>query len=395
MSRVAISRLWRWTVFIAAGLIVLVIIALSVWRDDILRTSLDPKEPFQTYSPPRAPDYAQPAAWALLPKPGVDDRKVVDVFFVHPTTFNGGVHWNGPVDDAASQKQLMEVMLPNWAGPFHEFGRVYAPRYRQASLYSYLTQRDDAQQARRFAYGDVERAFRTYLAKDNDGRPFILVGVEQGGFLADRLLREIVAPDPALRSRLVAAYLIRTVVTAQSYGPTAAIPACRVRTQAHCVVGFGVAAKTGAERARELLGRSLLWGANDELETLNGRPALCVNPLTGAQDDAAAPATANLGAANAAGVPWGVRPAILPGQVSAHCSDGLLRVSRPRSSSLHDRGSWADRLKAPPFNVFYADLERDAKVRVGVALGLPNFADSLAPVTDSIPVRGSAIHHVN
>ena len=41
--------------------------AVYVWRDDILRTRLDPKEPFQTYDPPPAPDYAQRSAWALMP----------------------------------------------------------------------------------------------------------------------------------------------------------------------------------------------------------------------------------------------------------------------------------------------------------------------------------------
>lgn len=54
-----------------AAAIVLVALVLAaavyVWRDDILRTRLDPKEPFQTYDPPPAPDYAQRSAWALMP----------------------------------------------------------------------------------------------------------------------------------------------------------------------------------------------------------------------------------------------------------------------------------------------------------------------------------------
>jgi hypothetical protein len=394
-GRFEIRSVWQWAGLIGAIVIILAITLMLVWRDDILRTSLDPKEPFQIAAPPAAPDYAKPESWALRPKEKGDDGRLVDVFFIHPTTYNGGPRWSGPIDDAASQRQLTDVMLPNWAGPFRTVGRVYAPRYRQASLYSYLTLRDDAQQARRFAYGDVERAFRDYLARDNKGRPFIIVGVEQGGFLADRLLRDVVAPDPDLRAKLVAGYLIRTIVAAAPYGPGQPIPACQGRAQARCVVGYGEAAQTGAEHARDLLGRSLLWGRGDDLETLNGRLALCVNPLTGAQDTVSAPAEANLGAANATGVPWEVRPAILPAQVSAHCSDGLLRVSRPLSRTLRNSGAWADRLKAPPFNIFYADLERDAKSRVSKALGLPDFPETIAPITESVPVHGSAIHRID
>ena len=43
---------------VTAGVILallLVAAAAFVWRDDILRTRLDPKEPFQTYDPPPAP----------------------------------------------------------------------------------------------------------------------------------------------------------------------------------------------------------------------------------------------------------------------------------------------------------------------------------------------------
>lgn len=44
---------------LAAATILVVALVLSaaayVWRDDILRTRLDPKEPFQIYDPPPAP----------------------------------------------------------------------------------------------------------------------------------------------------------------------------------------------------------------------------------------------------------------------------------------------------------------------------------------------------
>ena len=160
-----------------------------VWREEILRTALDPGQPYQTYSPPPAPDYASPKAWALpasltAPPPS---GLPVDVFFVHPTTYDGGRDWNGPIGQRQADRFLYRVVLPHDAGPFQRVGRVFAPRYRQASLYASLTLRDDAREARRFAYGDVRAAFLTYRARYSAGRPFILAGVGQGAVLASRL----------------------------------------------------------------------------------------------------------------------------------------------------------------------------------------------------------------
>ena len=52
---------------VAVMIAAILVAGAYVWRDDILRTRLDPKEPFQTYDPPPAPDYAQRASWALMP----------------------------------------------------------------------------------------------------------------------------------------------------------------------------------------------------------------------------------------------------------------------------------------------------------------------------------------
>jgi hypothetical protein len=176
-----------WLLAILVVIVGLLGAAAWVWRDDILRTGLDPKVPFQTYSPPAAPDYTQRATWGLLPaQPDqvAAQAPPADVFFVGPTTFDGGSHWNAPIDARAANRMFDRAMAPNYAGPFVKVGRIFAPRYRQASLYSQLTLREDAREARRFAYGDVEDAFDQFLMRYDRGRPLILVGVEQGGLLA-------------------------------------------------------------------------------------------------------------------------------------------------------------------------------------------------------------------
>ncbi|MEO8813375.1 MAG: DUF3089 domain-containing protein [Caulobacteraceae bacterium] len=346
-----------------ASLAVLAVGIALVWRNDILRALLDPQVPFDVHAPPPPPDYRRASAWALLPGPAGPNDLPVDVFFIHPTTFNGGKEWNGPIDDRRSARLLARVMLPNYAAPFARVGRVFAPRYRQASLYTSFTLFDDALEARAFAWRDIDAAFAEFRDHLNNGRPFILVGVEQGGLLAMRLLDREIAADPTLKGKLVAAYAIETVVPADEHGPGAAIPACYSRAQAGCLVAWVSVRRPDFMRAIRILDRATVWDGAGRLIGLQGREALCVNPLLGRADDADAPARLGLGAANATGLEWGARPGFLARQVEARCEGGVLRVSRGRSSSLRPRGDWTDRLKVPGYNVFWADLEADAMRR--------------------------------
>jgi hypothetical protein len=388
----------RWWAIGAAVFVVVVGGALFATWDDIMRTVLDPKEPFQTYEPPPAPNYARASAWALNPV-ALDQHLMtgpVDVFFIHPTTFNGGRNWNGPIDDGAARRQLDRIMLPNYAGPFARVGRIFAPRYRQASLYAHMTLREDARDARRFAYGDIQAAFRFYMSHYNFGRPFIVVGVEQGGLIADRLVREEIAPNPLLAHDFVVGYMIDAIVPRDGYdAPGKTIPACRQRAQARCVVAWMAVPEADPKRARVLLSRAMAWTPDHLLENLDDRPALCVNPLLGAETDAKAPAKLNLGAANASELEWGVRAAFMPRQVSARCEDGILRISEPRSGSLRPAANWPDKLKAPPYNLFFADLEADAMKRVATFYGRADFPPGAPPIEQSMPVQSAPVHSVD
>lgn len=342
------------------GLIALIVIAILVWRGDILRSGLDPEVPFQTYEPPPAPDYAEPSAWALIDAGRAGDAAV---FFVHSTTYDGGAHWNAPIDDPQAEQWLRRSVLPNHAAPFARSGQVSAPRYRQASLYTRLTIREDAREARAFAYQDVAAAFDAWLADHPEG-PIFLVGVEQGGELAARLLRERVAPDPMLRGRLVAAYLMHAAVPADEYDPSAPVPACRDRSETGCVVGWVQVRDMDDDTLNRLGRRAMAWTERGSLELMGERPYLCVNPVLGARSDARAPQREHLGGANATDLEWGVRPAFLTRQTATQCRDGVLRYSRPPSDVFRQTGSWADRRKAPSYNLFYADIEADVERRL-------------------------------
>jgi hypothetical protein len=350
----------QWVGWIGFALVFLLTAALAVWRGDILRAGLDPQVPFQTYQPPPAPDYARPQAWALS-EARAPDAGPAAVFFVHSTTYDGGRDWNGPIGQPKADAYLRRVVLPNYAGPFARLGPVSAPRYRQGSLYTRLTLRDDAREARAFAYRDVVAAFDVWIARHPDG-PIVLAGVEQGGELVERLLRERVATDPALQPRLVAAYLMDVVTPADGLSPR--IPACRSRDQTGCVVGFSPVGEGNDGAARRRLRRALVWDARGQLVELGDREALCVNPVTGSTSTAPAEARLNRGATNATGLEWGAHPALLAREIATQCRDGLLRHTQPKSESFRQSGGWADRRKSRPYNLFYGDIEADAQARL-------------------------------
>ena len=359
---------WRhvklWSVVTGSLVTALVIAALVIWSDDIVEAFLDPKLPYAVYRQPSAPDYAKRSAWALLPGPLQPGDPAADVFFVHPTTFDGGKDWNGPIEDRRAAAVLSRSMLPNYAAPYAQSGRVFAPRYRQASLYTSLTLFDDAIEAREFAYRDVRAAFEAWRARERQDRPFFVVGVEQGGSLAARLLAEMIAPDALLRRRLVAAYLIEVVVPADATPGPSAIPPCIEPDQTGCLAAWVSAPRLDFMRAQRLFQRSLVWNAAGRLAPLAGRSILCVNPILGRETDDPAPVRLNLGAANATGLEWRARPGLMARQVGAQCVQGILRISGPRSGLLRSSSELSQRLKAPSFNLFWADIEADAARRL-------------------------------
>src|SRR5689334_4466452 len=78
-------RLRLWPAVAVGVTVIVLLVAYAIFRGDLIRYTLDPRVPFQTYRPPPPPDYAQPAGWALLPThpeaPGANEPPA-DVFFV-------------------------------------------------------------------------------------------------------------------------------------------------------------------------------------------------------------------------------------------------------------------------------------------------------------------------
>lgn len=126
------------------------------------------------------------------------------------------------------------------AARFSRVCRMFAPLYEQATFG--MGPEADAEAIRAQAYADVEEAFLHYLANDNDGRPFVILGHSQGSGLATRLLQDHIDTDDAVRSQLVSALLIGTVISAPDGadvgGTFENLPACRADDQTGCIVTY-------------------------------------------------------------------------------------------------------------------------------------------------------------
>lgn len=349
---------------ILAGLVLIVLLALGSWllRDQIYQTFQDPGEPFQTYDPPEGADYAAADAWFV--RDTFENEDQPGVFFVHPTTYSGGANWNAQLDKPRAVDEVIAISLPNYAAPFASSGALHVPKYRQAALYAFMNNREDGVLARQFAYADVERAFEAFLETAGEDRPIILAGVGQGGLHTLGLLLNRVAADENLQARLVAAYILDSPVPLDLFeGPLAALPPCETPEDVRCVYAFSAALPSEDRRIRVLTERAMSWVADGNLDFVEGRGLLCVNPLLSALSHDYAPPRLHRGGVAAEGLTADMVPAPIPAQTGAQCTAGLLMTEQPRSRVLRRPARLAEDFREPPFNLFYEDIRLDAARR--------------------------------
>jgi len=319
---------------------------------------IGPDHAFAEQAPPAAPDYTTSAHWAALPDQpsaakdqpaGVQvlTNTSTPVFFVHPTTYFGKSSWNAPLDDGEANWLVDERVLRHQASAFNSCCTLFAPRYRQATFYSFIENADNAEEALGLAYDDVKVAFKSFLSRIPDLQPFILAGHSQGTKHATRLLAEEIAETP-LANRLVAAYLVGFSVTSSDLGGT---PVCTSPTQTGCAVGWN---------SIEGNGRGIFPGMND---------LLCVNPLTWLADGSYAEHSKNAGAIGFAA--WG--PAgeeediaamlVETAAADAQCKDGQLFIPELRSESFPQRMQ-GNSLHTYDYSLFHMNIRQNAVNRV-------------------------------
>ncbi len=322
--------------FIVAGITVLVIaamFALRIWSSQLSEFAFVPDSEFTPRPKVESGAYAGYDRWIARPGMGANDPAMwvpsgleedadalaVPVFFVHPTSYFEKAQWNAPDDDAKS-RDLAALFVRGMASPFNKSVDVWAPRYRQATIGAFLTDKPEGQKALDLAYGDVLAAFDRFIATVDPKKPIVLSGHSQGAYHLRRLLRDRVAGKP-LASRIAAAYLIGWPVAVDEDLPQTGLLACASPEQTGCIVSW----LTVAEPAdTEML--LAAWKRTKGLDgsSLDEARFVCTNPLTG-KAGGAAPASANQGTL----IPdiKGQSGALSPGKVSARCrEDGFLSI---------------------------------------------------------------------
>jgi hypothetical protein len=371
---------------ILIGLAVLVVLAVILTTAACALIGSPPKAFDQTPTPP-APDYSQPSAWLASPgrngqerstPPGitpVDEANApADVFFIHPTTDLNNRIWNAPFDAPDDVAKLNPPVRLGQASAFNGCCRIYAPQYRQASLAGLKEPKAVA-----LAYEDVARAFRSYIAHDNKGRPFILASHSQGTALAIELVQREILGTP-LQKRMIAAYLVGGYVP-QTFA-TIGLPTCDAPKQTGCVVSWNTS-KAGWNIPRKLLlSRPGYWWQG-QLVTRGAAPPICVNPLSW-RNEGAAPATANPGSLPFPKAPFPAGASSLsPLAVKltgATCNAPMLEVQIPSDAP----SGFSDKLSAllgiyhaNDYGIFYASIRQNAidRTQAWLATHEPTRAD--------------------
>jgi hypothetical protein len=192
----------------------------------------------------------------------------IDCFYIYPTaSLDPGD--NSDMIPGDGEKGLTTAQF----APFRSVCRPFAPLYRQVTLTALRKALNGGKLNGNFelAYQDVLAAWRTYLKRDNGGRPFVLVGHSQGSMMLKRLIAEEIDGKP-IQKRMLSAILPGTAILVPTGGDVGgsfkSVPLCRNAGQIGCVVTWG------SYRAGTTVPDNALFGRSDTA----GMEAGCTNP---------------------------------------------------------------------------------------------------------------------
>ena len=362
--------------YFVAAMVILVIAGAFVFRvygDELMEVAFVPETGFTAQQVLETNVYADTGMWLARPElikgnpalwlpqyleetdAALPDSKKAAVFFIHPTSFLKKDRWNAPLDDKESQARA-RIFLRGQASAFNAVGEVWAPRYRQATLGAFLTEKPEGQQALDAAYQDVLAAFDYFVSEIPDDQPVILAGHSQGSLHLTNLLKDRVAGTP-LANRIVAAYVVGWPVSVDTDIPEMGLDICETADQTGCILSW----QSFAEPAD--YGRII--DVYDRTIGFNGEPRkdsklLCSNPIKG-NIDSVAPASSNLGTL----VPNGdlSDASLIAGGVPARCDKrGFLLIGDPP-----EMGPYAlpgNNYHVYDYSLFWTNIRADVRRRM-------------------------------
>jgi Protein of unknown function (DUF3089) len=243
-----------------------------------------------------------------------------DCFYVYPTL---SFDQSGNSDMVANdeERKIIETQFAR----FGEQCRTFAPIYRSITVPALMAALSGKPipADRELNYTDVRDAWRHYLANDNQGRPFVLIGHSQGAGLLKRLVAEEIDGKPVQQQMLSAMLAGTNVLVAKGKvvgGDFKTTPLCRRSDQIGCVMAWVTFRDLAPPPANARFGRT----------DVADREVACTNPakLSGglAPLRAVLPTRVNYGDMAAAPAAWtsdnkpiGTAHVSLPGLYSGEC----------------------------------------------------------------------------
>ena len=332
-----------------------------------------PDHPFNPNDAVPQLDYSKENSWASLPsieddadlipagEEGADQlNSKVDVFFVHPTGFLKGHHWTDPLEDESATKENTQWMMANQASAYNGCCSIYAPHYRQASIYSYFGSDALREEVHAFVYQDVKKSFEYFIENYSNGRPFILASHSQGTHHSIRLLAEEIDGSDLYR-RMVGAYIIGGEVSKDWMNGMSDISICDSSTQLGCLVH---------------------WDTKNVTQLNKDMPRyknnICVNPITWKNDGSLSNLSDAKGAVYVSGEfavdligddgpkgeIFGPLESPLEQYVQAQCKNGILFASDQTGTRFQAFGGSLWDYHGLDYALFYMDIRENAKLKV-------------------------------
>lgn len=336
------ARKFLYVIAACVVLYILVRLVLTFYADELTEMTFVPDGPFHNRPALPGNAYADPKMWiaqpalrrendpaAWLPPAMVQPRERVRVavFFLHPTSYLEKGEWNADIAEPTSRERA-DLFVRAMASPFNSAAALWAPRYRQAAVGAFLTDKPEAERAIDLAYRDALASFDSFVSQIPKDQPIVLAGHSQGAFLLRRVLRDRVAGTP-LAGRIVAAYLVGWPVSIVHDLPATGLSACTRPEDTGCVASW-LSVADPADTAMLVKGYERHAGLDGQ--PVAGTPFLCFNPVTGTRDGSAG-AAANAGTlvpdfANKSG-------RLVAGEVPAACeADHFLHIGPPPKLDL-------------------------------------------------------------
>jgi hypothetical protein len=161
----------------------------------------------------------------------------IDCFYVYPTVSNDeGLNSDLDVKEEIGATEAQFARLASVCRP-------YVPIYRQMTLgaIAAVMAGGDVKTPATIAYADVAAAWRTYLAKYNHGRPFVLIGHSQGSLMLQLLIQHEIEGKPIARHMLRAVIPGFNVLVPQGKlvgGTFKSTPLCSHAGETGCVMAW-------------------------------------------------------------------------------------------------------------------------------------------------------------